>query len=41
MDSRLTDGVGKRIVDALKHQSEVEITPYKDENSQVEFHRLE
>lgn len=37
MDSRLTDGVGKRIVDALKHQSEVEITPYKDENSQVEF----
>ena len=37
MDSRLTDGVGKRIVDALKHQSEVEITPFKDENSQVEF----
>ena len=37
MDSRLTDGVGKRIVDALKHQSDVEITPYKDENAQVEF----
>ena len=37
MDSRLTDGVGKRIVDALKHQSEVEITSFKDENSQVEF----
>lgn len=36
MSSRLTDGVGKKIVDALKHQSDVEIKPFHEEEDEVE-----
>lgn len=35
MNSRLTDGVGKKIVDALKHQSDVEIKPFHEEEERV------
>ena len=37
MDSRLTAGVGKKIVDALKHQSDVGITPFSEEGLSREF----
>ena len=35
--SKMTEGVGKKIVEALKQQSDVEILPVKDENLAVSF----
>ena len=35
--SKITEGVGKKIVEALKHQSDVEIVPVKEEELSLSF----
>lgn len=35
--NRITEGVGKKIVEALKQQSDIEITPVNSDNNEVVF----
>ncbi len=35
--SKMTEGVGKKIVEALKQQSDVEIIPVKEDNQETDF----
>lgn len=37
VSNRITEGVGKKIVEALKQQSDIEITPVNSDNNEVVF----